>query len=165
MFKLEMKGFRWERELQIIQADVRLLFGGHPIIDEPLCVDVGMPALAASLYEDATPDRFGTLEEWRTKPFFVCGCGDPECRAYSFTVRHLPEEGCVLLAEVEERGGGRYKVLEEMKVEEGEYRRAVSAAMKAFLSFAEELEGYRPLYGGTVERVRALLPPEEGASV
>lgn len=158
MLRMDISGFRWDRELQIIQAEVRLEVEGTLLIDEPLCVDVGMPALAASLDADAAPNRWSPPEEWRTKPFFVCGCGDPECRAYSLAVKHKKEAGTVWLAEVEEREDGSFKILEEFLVDAGLYRKAVIGAARAFLAFAEGLEGYRPLYPETLETVRRLLP-------
>lgn len=157
VFALELARFRWDRELQIIQADVRLAVQGTAVIDEALCVDVGLPALAASLHGDVEPDRTGPPEEWHSKPFFVCGCGDPECRAYLFRVQHQPDQGTVVLAEVEERGEGRYRVLEEFEVEAAVYRTAVVQALRSFLAFAEGLEGYRPLYAGTLARIRETL--------
>lgn len=155
MLKLRMSGFRWDRDLQIIQADVRLEAEGTLLIDEPLCVDVGMPSLVNSLLEDVTPDRWAPPEEWRTKPFFVCGCGDPECRAYSIVVKH--REGRVWLAEVDDRADGSRRIMEEFEAEPEEYRAAVLGAAQAFLDFAGGLDGYRPLYPGTLDIVRRLV--------
>lgn len=153
--KLQMTGYRFDRDLQIIQADVRLELDGRIVIDEPLCVDVGMPALAASLHDDAVPDRLAPPEQWRTKPFFICGCGDPECRAYSFRVRHDPARETVLLQEVEERGEGVFRVLEEWELPAAEYREQVLRTAVELLRFADGLDGYRPLYPETMAAIRA----------
>jgi hypothetical protein len=167
MLKLHITGFRWDRELQLIQADVCLTVGGRTIIEEALCVDVGLPALAFSLNEDVEPDRFAPPEVWRKKPFFVCGCGDPECRAYVFTVRHESGQGTVRLAEVEERGGGLFRVLEEWELPAGEYKAAVKDAVLNVLEYAEGLDGYKPLFSDTLPIVRQELeracPPLEEA--
>jgi hypothetical protein len=158
MLQLSLTGFRWDRDLQIIQADVRMEVEGRLLIDEPLCVDVGMPSLVYSLKENVKPNRWGTPEEWRTKPFFVCGCGDPECRAYSIAVRHLTETGKICLAEVEEREDGGCRLLEDFEVGAGEYRSAVMAAALDFLDFAEGLDGYQPLFPDSLEMIRRYLP-------
>lgn len=157
MLTIEMKGLRWEKELQIIQADVRVAAEGRTWVEESLCIDVGMPAWAASLNGDVEPDRLSPPENWRSKPFLVCGCGDPECRAHSFAVRHHHEAGTVWVGLVEERGGGAYRVLEELELSRSEYGQAVGRVAEAFLRFAEGLEGYRPLYPDTLAVVRREL--------
>jgi hypothetical protein len=154
---LAISGYRWERELQIIQADVLLEACGTVIIDEALCVDAGMPALAFSLHSDIRPNRWGEPEEWQTKPFFVCGCGDPECRAFSLAVTRDEDSGLVHLSELQEGIDGSIKVLEEFTVPVSEYDAAVRAAAEGFLTFVENLDSYKPLYGQTVQTVRRLL--------
>lgn len=165
--KLTMSGFRWDRELQIIQADTVLELEGEAVIDEALCVDVGMPALVCSVSEDVKPDRWSPPEEWRKKPFWVCGCGDPECRAYSFMVQHKHKGGTgeVLLTEIDEREDGTYRVQGEILVPAEEYRAAVLAAAESFLVFAGELKGYSPLFDGTLEEVRRQIRRARGEGV
>lgn len=157
MLTIEMKGLRWDRELQIIQADVRVDAEGRTWVEESLCIDVGMPAWAASLNADVEPDRLSPPENWQSKPFLVCGCGDPECRAHSFAVRHNQETGTVWIGLVEERGGGTGRVLEELELPRAEYGQAVEQAARDFLRFTEGLDGYSPLYPDTLEVVRREL--------
>jgi hypothetical protein len=110
LFSLQCSNLSWDADLQIIHADVLLCVDGEVLIDEPLCIDVGLPALMYSVNEDVEPNRWAAPEEYDRMPFFCCGCGDPECRAYSFRVRHI-DVSHLELAELEERDGGKPKVV------------------------------------------------------
>lgn len=157
MLQLELKGLRWDADLQIIQGDVYLAIDKEVIVDEPLCLDVGMPALLLSTTKDVTPDRWSPPEEWASKPFFVCGCGDPECRAYSFQVRHDPPGELVRLAEIEERPDGSFRELGTWTVDASEYRNTVRAAAQLLLDFAGSCDGYSPLLPDTLPLLRRML--------
>jgi hypothetical protein len=54
---------------------------------------VGLPALIRSIWDDMELDRWSGPEEWEKKPFFICGCGDEDCRAYSIRSRLIQEAG------------------------------------------------------------------------
>lgn len=155
-FMLNCSGWSFDADLQIIHADVRLEADGETVIDEPLCVDVGLPALLLSMHEDVEPNRWADAERWHRVPFFVCGCGDPECRAFSFVVRHLSPDQ-LELTEVEERQDMPPRKLGTYLVDKAEYIRQVRAVGLAFLQFVEGLELYRPYYKDTVETVKRLL--------
>ncbi|MCS7463533.1 hypothetical protein N0M98_25835 [Paenibacillus doosanensis] len=155
MFLLTCQGWSWDRDLQIIHADVRLEIDGDKLIDEPLCVDVGLPAMLLSLSENVEPNRWAAADQWQLMPFFCCGCGDPECRGYSFRVRHLGES-CLELTELEEREQGEARELGAYKVPLAEYRPQVEAVARQYLQFIEGLD-YRPYFADTVKVVRELL--------
>ncbi|GAB7054652.1 MULTISPECIES: hypothetical protein [unclassified Paenibacillus] len=166
-FHLVYSGWSFDADLQIIQADVRMEIDGEILIEEPLCVDVGLPALLLSMHEDVEPNRWTDAERWHQVPFFVCGCGDPECRAYSFIVRHLPANE-LELTEVEERQDMPPRKLAGYVVDKAEYVSQVRAIGLEFLRFTKDLDGYRPYYKDTVETVKNLLqrlePPARNGS-
>jgi hypothetical protein len=91
MLLLSLKKWSFDADLQIIHADVKLIIEGQILIDEPLCIDVGLPALLLSACEATEPNRWASHLEWQRMPFFVCGCGDAECRGFSFVVKHVDE--------------------------------------------------------------------------
>ncbi|WP_325176758.1 hypothetical protein [Paenibacillus alkalitolerans] len=154
MFDIRYEKLSLHPELQIVQADVAVTAEGERLIDEPLCIDVGLPALLASAFEDTAPDRFADpAAEWRKMPFFVCGCGDPECRGYSFAVRH--EGDRVVWTEIDETSTG-VREGNAYRIPLSEYRRVVAAAAEQFLAYVEPLD-YRPLYAETADTVRKLL--------
>lgn len=154
--RLDLSGWSFHRELQLIQADVRLALHGELLIDEPLCVDVGMPALVNSLFENTVPAAADSGPDgWKRVPFFVCGCGDPECRVYAFRVER-PSPGRVRLTEVAAAAGGTFREYGGYDVPEPVYRREIERAAGQFLAFVEGLD-YRPLFAPTVPVVRALL--------
>ncbi|WJH32218.1 hypothetical protein N6H14_17430 [Paenibacillus sp. CC-CFT747] len=155
MFKLKADGFSWDRDLQIIHADVVLEVDGETIVDEPLCVDVGLPALLLSALEDTKPNRWADPGEWSRMPFLVCGCGDPECRAYSFRVEH-EGAGRIRLMELEESPDGTSRELAFYEVDQAEYREAVRRLAEDYLAFTEGL-AYKPLVKDTPAIVRELL--------
>jgi hypothetical protein len=150
------RNYSFDADLQIVRADVRVAWDGDVWVEEPLCVDVGLPALAASLQGDTAPNRFGDpVRDWRAMPFLVCGCGDPECRAHSFAVKHLPGER-VRLTYVEERPGREPRELAAAELPLAELRRAVTSVAEEYLRFVEPLD-YRPLLSGAPELVRQAL--------
>jgi len=155
MFEVKVTGWSHERDLQIIQADVRMAVDEDIIIEEPLCVDVGLPAFLGSVLKDTEPNRFAPADQWERMPFFVCGCGDPECRGFSFAVRHLDGE-LVELRHVEERGDGTYRVLDSYILPKAEYSRQALQLGQSFLLFIEGLD-YRPYYSDTVKVVTELV--------
>lgn len=155
MLDVTVKGWSHDKDLQIIQADVFMAVDDSIIIDEPLCVDVGLPAFLYSVLQDTTPNRFAPAEEWQRMPFFVCGCGDPECRGFSFVVRHLSDEQ-VELASVEERTNGTYRELETHIVSNMTYSKQVLAIGETYLQFIKDLD-YRPYFGDTVKVVEDLV--------
>ncbi len=152
MFRLQMSGWAHNRELQIIQADVTLELHGTTLIDEPLCVDVGMPALARSATCNVWPDRFAPSDSWEQAPFFVCGCGDPECRAYLFGVEHADAD-TVRLIELEQSGPGESRELDRFELPVELYRSEVRKAAEQFIAFIEERGDYKPLYPDTYRKV------------
>ncbi|TBL74006.1 hypothetical protein [Paenibacillus thalictri] len=154
MFKLTCDKWSHDHGLQIIHADVRLTIDGDEVIDEPLCVDVGLPALLQSVLRDAEPNRWAAPEQWERMPFFCCGCGDPECRAFSFRVEHRGET--VHVAEIDERQNGESRVLAEYDVPKDEYKAEILKAGRQFLSFVEDLD-YHPYLADTVRLVRGLV--------
>lgn len=153
-FRLNCNGWSHDADLQIIHADVKLEIDGETVIDEPLCVDVGMPAMLLSLYRDVDPDRWSEPDIWESKPFFCCGCGDPECRAFSFRVRHVGDR--IMLTELEERQGDEPRILAEYAIDRREYEEQVRQAGQQFVEFANRLD-YRPLYPDTLAQAKSLL--------
>ncbi|WP_028549491.1 hypothetical protein [Paenibacillus sp. UNC451MF] len=159
MFALTYTGWSWDSDLQIIQADVLLEIDGEVIIDEPLCVDVGLPALLLSTKSDVEPNRWSAPDLWQRIPFFCCGCGDPECRAYSFRVKHL-ENGMLELTELEEREQGPSKEIGTYLVSADSYKAQVVAIARTYLDFVEGLD-YLPYFADTVKVIRELLAAEQ----
>ncbi|MGO4496534.1 hypothetical protein AB4114_11610 [Paenibacillus sp. 2RAB27] len=155
MFELVIKGWSLDKDLQIIQADVHMSVDDSLIIEEPLCIDVGLPALLYSALHDTAPNRFAPADQWERMPFFVCGCGDPECRGFSFVVRHLPEEQ-LELSSVEERTNGTYRELETHVIPIREYREQVVNIGETYLRFVADLD-YRPYFQNTVKVVEELV--------
>ncbi len=155
MFDLSIKGWSLDKDLQIIQADVLMAVDDSIIIEEPLCVDVGLPAFLYSALHDTAPNRFAPADQWERMPFFVCGCGDPECRGFSFVVRHLADEQ-VELASVEERSNGTYRELETHMIPSLEYSKKVLEVGETYLAFIKDLD-YRPYFGDTVKVVEDLV--------
>lgn len=155
MFNLSYTNWSWDADLQIIHADVRLVANGEILIDEPLCVDVGLPALLYSTIHDVEPYRWGAADEWERMPFFCCGCGDPECRAYSFRVRHIDEQR-LELTELEERQQGEPREQSTFSVSVESYRMQVEAIGKHFLLFVSGLD-YVPYFADTVKVVSNLV--------
>ncbi|MBD0383489.1 hypothetical protein [Paenibacillus sedimenti] len=155
MFDLSVTGWSLDKDLQIIQADVRLAVEDSVIIEEPLCVDVGLPAFLYSALNDTEPNRFAPADQWERMPFFVCGCGDPECRGFSFTVSHLNDEQLELKL-VEERSNGTYRELESHIVRAAEYRGQLLELGQTYLQFVQGLD-YRPYFADTVKVVTGLV--------
>lgn len=155
MFSLKMDNWSFDADLQIIHADVRLSAEGEELIDQPLCVDVGLPALLLSVLADVEPDRWAPPEQWEKMPFFVCGCGDPDCRGFSFAVEHQSGD-TVKLIEVEEREGDAYRVLGEYNVSLDSYAEQINQAAKTFLTFVKPLD-YKPYFKDTVPVVQKLV--------
>ncbi|NHN33587.1 hypothetical protein [Paenibacillus agricola] len=160
MFSLSYNNWSWDADLQIIHADVKLVADGDILIDEPLCVDVGLPALIYSISQDVEPYRWGKVEEWARMPFFCCGCGDPECRAFSFRVRHLDGGQTLELTELEERQHGEPREHNVYAVDLQSYRQQIVAIGKYFLLFVDGLD-YVPYFGDTVKVVSALVKQSE----
>jgi hypothetical protein len=159
LFSLSYTNWSWDADLQIIHADIRLVIDGEILIDEPLCVDVGLPALLYSTIHDVEPYRWGAADDWERMPFFCCGCGDPECRAFSFRVRHI--DGQMLeLTELEERQHGEPREQSTYSVPAQPYRLQVVAIAKHFLSFVKGLN-YVPYFADTVKVVSSLVEQSE----
>lgn len=151
-FDIRYDGLSHNEELQIVQADVFVAAEGETLVEEPLCIDVGLPALLASGFEDVRPNRFAdAASEWRLMPFFVCGCGDPDCRAMPFGVRH--EGDVVVWTELDQSPSGSERVLGEYRIPAEAYRRALLRLGEQFLAFASTLD-YRPLQPETLALVR-----------
>jgi len=151
VFEIRYEGLSLNAELQIVQADVTVVAEGESIVEEPLCIDVGLPSLLRSGLEDVAPDRFADAAvEWARMPFFVCGCGDPECRAVSIAVRREGDD--VVWTELEQSSSGERKV-GEYRIPSESYRRALLRLGEQFLAFVEPLD-YRPLQPETVPLVR-----------
>ncbi|MGG1517515.1 hypothetical protein ABE504_19030 [Paenibacillus oryzisoli] len=155
MFTLTVQGWSLDKDLQIIQADVHMSADGSVLVEEPLCVDVGLPALLYSTLHDTLPDRFAPADAWERMPFFVCGCGDPECRGFSFVVTHKSSEE-IELQLVEERSSGGYRELETHIVPWAAYARQIGEIAETYLAFVANLD-YRPYYKETVKVVQDLL--------
>lgn len=155
MMDLQLTNWSFDKDLQIVHADVRFEIDGNLLVDEPVCVDVGLPSLLLGAVEDVSPNRWAAADEWGKMPFFVCGCGDPECRGFSFVVRH-PETGIVEVTEVEERHGEVYREFDTFRVDAEEFKRLAAEAGETFLQFVGGLD-YRPYYADTVTVVRELL--------
>lgn len=155
MLLLSFNNWSFDIDLQIIHADVKLDIEGQTLIDEPLCIDVGLPALLLSTLNATEPNRWAPAEEWQRMPFFICGCGDAECRGFSFVVKHL-DEAWLMISEVDERQDDHYRVAGEYRVSVREYRQQVAAIGDDFLQFVRDLD-YRPYLSETVEVIEALL--------
>lgn len=159
MFSLSCSNWSWDKDLQIIHADVRLEIDGDVLVDEPLCVDVGLPALLFSVGHDTVPNRWAPADKWWSIPFFCCGCGDPECRAYSFRVKHIGDD-CIELTELEEREGGEPKELGTYSIPLHAYKAQVEQMARTYVGFVEKLD-YRPYFADTVKVVKELLQASE----
>ena len=156
MLELRIDGYRHDPDLQIIQADVKFTVHGDVLVDEPLCIDVGLPSLLNSVINDVNPNRWAPVEQWMMMPFFVCGCGDPECGAMSFVVYHNGDE-TLQLQEIEERQGTLHRVLVQYdNIPLAQYRIQEMIVAQQFLDFIEG-KNYRPLFADTVPIVRQLL--------
>ncbi|MEW9700640.1 hypothetical protein [Paenibacillus sp. SI8] len=155
MLDIAVNGWSLDKDLQIIQADVRMAVDDDIIIEEPLCVDVGLPALLYSALHDTSPNRFAPADQWERMPFFVCGCGDPECRGFSFTVRHLDAK-LLELSHVEERSNGTYRELESYTLPIAEYTEQALKLGQTYLNYIQGLD-YRPYFADTVKVVSELV--------
>lgn len=161
MFQLQYEKWRFDPQLQIVQADVKVTIEGETLLDESLCIDVGMPAMLHSRTNETTPSRWAAPEEWQRAPFWVCGCGDPSCRQlFSLAVRHpRGDEGevpMVELAEVEEREGEKPRETALYRVPAAHYAAEVTKVGEAFARFVAGKD-YRPLLANTEAIVRGLL--------
>lgn len=152
---LKMDRLTFHEPLQIVQADIELKADDETIIDESLCIDVGLPALLHSTVENIAPNRWADPNDWKKMPFFVCGCGDPECRAFSFVVEHLDDDR-IKLTEVEETAAGEYRELGTYLVSAREYRQQIITMAEKFLKFMEN-KNYRPLFPDTINVIKQLL--------
>lgn len=155
MFELVMKNWSLDEDLQIVHADVLLTIGKEVIIDQPLCVDVGLPALLLSIFEDIKPNQWSPPENWERMPFFVCGCGDPDCRGFSFTAKH-EEPQIITLTEIEEREDDDYREFGSYSISIDVYAQQVSQAAKQFLVFIEN-KNYHPYLQETLPVIRRLV--------
>lgn len=153
--RLEIKNMYFDEGLQIIQADVTLEMNGHLIVDETCCIDVGLPSLVRSVLRDTEPNRWAPEGQWEHVPFFVCSCGDPDCKAFSFLVRH-DSHGQLEVTEVEEREHQSYRLYETWKGSREQYARLVVPVARQFIEFVEALN-YQPHFFRTVEVIQELL--------
>lgn len=144
IFELTYDNLALDQDLQIVQADVLLKIDDEIVIDEALCIDVGLTALVQSCLKEFRPNRWAEEKEWDKIPFFVCGCGDADCRAYSFIVEHIsPDE--IKLYEIEERMNQDDRVYQSWTINKQEYVESVLDVSKQFLRFIGPLD-YRPLF-------------------
>ncbi len=151
MFDIRYERLSHNEELQIVQADVAVVAEGETLVEEPLCIDVGLPALLASAFEDVRPDRFADAAvAWERMPFFVCGCGDPDCRGIPIAVRHEGDE--VVWTELDQTPSGE-RSHGEYRIPKNAYRSVLLRLGQSFLAFVEPLD-YRPLQPDTVRLVR-----------
>jgi hypothetical protein len=152
LFNLKYENMSFHSELQIIHADVTLEIDNQILIDEPLCIDVGLPALLCSTYENTGPVAIATSEEWDKLPFLVCGCGDPECRGYFFKVKHTQTQ-MVKWTELELTGDGNLREMGEYEIPLTEYRSQIFYIGIQFIDFVEHLN-YQPYYKNTVQTAK-----------
>ncbi|WP_134701765.1 hypothetical protein [Ammoniphilus sp. YIM 78166] len=152
MFKLIVENMSFDQGLQIIQADVQVMINNKQVIHEALCVDMGLPSLVRSIERDVSPNRWST--QWEDMPFFICGCGDPECKAYSFVVRHLPT-GEIQWTEVEEREHEDYRIYDSWVIQPDQYREEIKKLVKQFLRFVEPLD-YQPYFKESLDVIKKL---------
>jgi hypothetical protein len=155
MFQLQLDQWSFDKDLQLIHADVTLSVDDNRIIEEPLCIDVGLPALLASGLQDTEPNRWAPADEWQRMPFFICGCGDPECRGFSFAVRHLNKDK-VEFTWVEERQNRPFREMESYVLDSKAYREQLLLQGNQFLHFVKDLD-YRPYLADTVSLVEQLI--------
>lgn len=152
---LRIEKLAFHEPLQIVQAEVKLDIDGVEVINEPLCIDVGLPALLLSACSNTKPNRFAPPEQWEKMPFFVCGCGDPDCRAFAFAVEH--DDGWVTLTELEQSSpDDEGRMLDEYRVKLETYRAQVKQAGETFVRFMEG-KPYQPLHKETMAIVKQLL--------
>jgi hypothetical protein len=153
--KLEYKSLKLEQELQIVQAEVIVEADEETVVDESMCVDVGLPALLLSCFEPTFPNRWAPVDEWQSIPFFVCGCGDPECRGISFRTRLLNDEREIEWVLVEQAEDQSYREQETFVFELHSYKEQVLRAADQFLEVINKAD-YQPLMKATEEIVRQL---------
>jgi hypothetical protein len=152
MFILQYERMSFDQDLQIVLADVYMAVDGETVVDEPLCIDVGLPALLASCMQNAVPDRWAPAAEWQQAPFMVCGCGDPECRAYCFVVEHVDDQ-TLRLTEVEQHADGTLRELDAYIVSKKQYREQVLQIAEHFLQFVKKID-YKPYFKETLSIIR-----------
>jgi hypothetical protein len=155
MFSLQVSNWSFHEELQIIQADVKLEIEGQSIVEEPLCVDVGLPALLLSGLQDTEPFRFSAPESWEKMPFFVCGCGDPECRGFSFQVKHHSDTALAWI-EIEESETGSRRIVDDFILPKVEVQQQLISIGEQFETFIEG-KNYQPYFSDTAAVVQDLL--------
>jgi hypothetical protein len=155
MFQLVVEKMSFDSDLQIIQADVTLQIGDEAIIEETTCIDVGLPSMLRSVLHDVEPNRWAPSEQWEKMPFFICGCGDPECKGFSFVLQHLSEDE-LKITEVDEQQNEDYRVYQSWIISKKDYAQKVVGLADQFLHFVRPLD-YRPFLPNTVEIIEALL--------
>jgi hypothetical protein len=160
MFLLQVTNWSFHEELQIIQADVLLEIEGQSVVEEPLCVDVGLPALLLSGLQDTEAFRFSPPEDWMKMPFFVCGCGDPECRGFSFQVKHQANDE-VLWIEIEESETGSRRNVDDFTLPKPVVQAQLILIGEQFLEFIKD-KAYQPYFSNTVAVVEGLLEKLKG---
>jgi hypothetical protein len=154
MFTLEYTHLSHHEELQIVQADVYLEVDGAVLIDEPLCIDVGLPALLLSAIQDVSPQRFAPPEQWESMPFFVCGCGDAECRACEFIVKHRGDD--VQFIEAQQPYEGKINEYDTYVIPLDVYKDQIFKIGEQFLRFVEGRD-YHPYFPETITTIKRLL--------
>lgn len=153
MFKLTVTNLDFDPGLQIIQGDVSLVIDRDQVIDETQCVDIGLPSLLRSIVADVHPNRWS--EKWEDMPFFVCGCGDPECKAYSFIIQHLHEDK-IAITEIEESEKSEHRIYQKWVISKREYGEEIIRFAEQFLSFVEPFD-YKPFFPQSVERIKEMI--------
>jgi hypothetical protein len=154
VFKIQLDDLQFDGGLQIIQADLLLEIQQEQVVNESICLDVGMPSLLRSVFHELKPNRWA-VDHWETLPFFICGCGDPDCKAFSFMVQHL-SGGEVKLTEIEENEDGSYRSYGVWRVDLQDYAREIVRVAEQFLEFVEHLD-YRPQFPQTVEVIKTYV--------
>ncbi|MEW9668500.1 hypothetical protein [Ammoniphilus sp. 3BR4] len=153
MFQLTVTNLDFDPDLQIIQGDVCLIINNDQVINETQCVDIGLPSLVRSILADVHPNRWS--QQWEDMPFFVCGCGDPDCKAYSFIVQHLSEDKIEIM-EIEERVNGEYRLYQKWIISKAEYAQEVLRFAEQFLSFVKPLD-YVPFFPQSVNTIKEFI--------
>jgi hypothetical protein len=155
MFEICLEDLFFDADLQIIQAEIQLTINQQEVFHEILCLDVGLPSMVRSVFHELQPNRWAKIADWHELPFFVCGCGDPECKAYSFAVHHL-STAQIELTELEEQEQGEARILQKWRIPLKEYAREIVKIAEQFLDYTKPLD-YHPLFPQTVTVIQTYV--------